>query len=102
LFWRCFFVAIEICRFAYWTSVVFALAGGKGLCIAMAKAMKTFLAAFLVVTVAAIAMHAHNGEDHGLASAPHPSESGAATLVASLMAPLFVTTSAFVASALQL
>ena len=72
------------------------------MCIVMAGAMKTFLAAFLVVAVVAVAVHVHNGEDHGPASAPHPSESGAATLVASLMAPFFVAAGAFAASALQL
>lgn len=61
----------------------------------MAGAMKTFLVAFLVVAMAAVAAHAHDGEDHGPAAAPHSEESSATTSVASLMAPLMAAVAAF-------
>ena len=67
----------------------------------MAGAMKTFVAAIMVLAVAAVAVHAHNGVNHGPAPASHSAESGAATLMASWITPLLVAAGAFAASALQ-
>lgn len=73
-----------------------------GLFVSMAVATESFFVAFLVVAMAAVAVHGHEGHDHSPAASPEPASSAASSLVVSLVAPLLVGVGAFIASALRL